>query len=967
MFLLFSILLIAQNNPPVAVSDTITVISEDWINIDVLSNDYDPDGDDIRVNKAYSPQHGESEYTDLLVQYRSDYYIGLDSMRYRIKDNGVPPEVSDKVYIYINVLENPNLPIAVNDETETITFEPVNINVIINDSDPNGDLLMILEAYSSEHGSVQIISDSVLQYHSNYFTGMDSIMYRVIEKNTASEYISNWGKVYIQVGENPDIPIAASDTASVLTFQSVEINVLNNDFDPQGETVEIWEVEETSYISFSDSIITYQSIYGFTGISSFQYRIREKNDTTIYSDWTNVLINISSNPDYPQAVNDHITAMAGFPTESHPLENDLNPTNDTLRVTAHPAEHGIVENLSDSTIKYTPYFNFYGIDSIYYNIRGTANNILSTGYIIADVQSNNSYAKLDANNIAAGINSYGYLFGDIDYVSGNGANEHYPSFEAPIGSGIHSIFSSTLWIGGINQLTDSLHFAGERYKQQGDDFWSGPISNTYDESYDLSWRRLWKINLNEINYHILHYQEQGYVPIDVIQNWPGNGDESLGQLNKMAPFFDQNGNDIYEPFEGDYPLIRGSQAIFFVFNDDRYNHTESGGKKLGIEIHGMAYSFQEPADSALWNSVFVHYDIYNRSDTTYSETYLGNFTDFDIGNMSDDFVKCDVQRGAFIGYNGNDYDSDIYNIGTGELETLGYHENLPAQAVVLLGGAYMDEDQIDNPSGACDESINGLNFGNGIVDDERYGLIRFISSKNNNYSATGDPQIASEYYNYLRGIWRDNTPMVYGGDGHIDYGVGPECNFLFPGDSDSCNWGTGRVLPNGGYNQDDHFWTTEEAGNFPDDIRGITISGPFTLKPGDKQEFDLLFAFARNYAKADPIDLLLNRIDDVRQKVVESNIIALPEALGTNQVRFDNDQITVFPNPSKDNILHIKCNLLNEELNYSIFDISGTNVVQGKFDTRYELSLDIGFLQKGLYIIKFHSKNISENIKLIKQ
>ncbi|MEZ5197123.1 MAG: T9SS type A sorting domain-containing protein [Bacteroidales bacterium] len=466
--------------------------------------------------------------------------------------------------------------------------------------------------------------------------------------------------------------------------------------------------------------------------------------------------------------------------------------------------------------------------------------------------------------------------------------------------------------------------------------------------------------MNEINHHINHYQEPGYEPIDVIQNWPGNGDVSAGQLSNMAPFYDQNENGIYEPMEGDYPLIRGTKAIFFIFNDDRDIHTETEGKKLGIEVHGMAYSFHEPADSALWNSVFVHYDIYNRSGNTYSDTYIGNFTDFDIGNPNNDYVLCDVQRGAFIGYNGTDYDPD-------EDETLGYHENLPALAVVLVGGAYMDNDQQDNPLGGCDESINGLNFGNGITDDERYGLTRLISSQNNN-SAIGDPNIAPEYYNYLKGIWKDNTNLMYGGNGHMIWGaVGPECNFMFPGDSDPCNWGTGGALPNGGYNQGDLFWTTEEAGNPPYDIRGISVSGPVTFEPGDKQEIDLVFAFARNYAKADPVDILLERIDDIKGLVVENGITELPETLGVNQTRVNNIQIMVYPNPVKNDILHVKCKNIDQEIDYSIVDVSGLITGSGTFNPAYQNSIDLSDLSAGLYIIRFTSDNISEFVKFIKQ
>ena len=42
--------------------------------------------------------------------------------------------------------------------------------------------------------------------------------------------------------------------------------------------------------------------------------------------------------------------------------------------------------------------------------------------------------------------------------------------------------------------------------------------------------------------------------------------------------------------------------------------------------------------------------------------------------------------------------------------------------------------------------------------------------------------------------------MLYGGNAHVNSGaLGPECDFMFPFDSDPCNWGTGGIPPNGGF------------------------------------------------------------------------------------------------------------------------------------------------------------------------
>jgi len=37
----------------------------------------------------------------------------------------------------------------------------------------------------------------------------------------------------------------------------------------------------------------------------------------------------------------------------------------------------------------------------------------------------------------------------------------------------------------------------------------------------------------------------------------------LGQSEKIAPFYDNNNDGIYDPMAGDYPQIKGDQALFF--------------------------------------------------------------------------------------------------------------------------------------------------------------------------------------------------------------------------------------------------------------------------------------------------------------------------------------------------------------------------------------------------------------------
>ena len=79
----------------------------------------------------------------------------------------------------------------------------------------------------------------------------------------------------------------------------------------------------------------------------------------------------------------------------------------------------------------------------------------------------------------------------------------------------------------------------------------------------------------EINNHILNYQSPGYIIPNDILNWPAHGDttlgNSLGMLPYIAPFIDVDNDDIYNPSQGDYPCIKGDEAVYIVMNDKQVN------------------------------------------------------------------------------------------------------------------------------------------------------------------------------------------------------------------------------------------------------------------------------------------------------------------------------------------------------------------------------------------------------------
>ena len=83
----------------------------------------------------------------------------------------------------------------------------------------------------------------------------------------------------------------------------------------------------------------------------------------------------------------------------------------------------------------------------------------------------------------------------------------------------------------------------------------------------------------------------------------------------------------------------------------------------------------------------------------------------------------------------------------------------------------------------------GIGYGDGVIDNERYGMRKFLYY-NWNFGINGRPTLASHYYNYMQGFWKNGQRMAYSGDG-LSAGSGANleiaADYMFPGDTDPIN------------------------------------------------------------------------------------------------------------------------------------------------------------------------------------
>ncbi|MBR4738572.1 MAG: T9SS type A sorting domain-containing protein, partial [Bacteroidales bacterium] len=600
------------------------------------------------------------------------------------------------------------------------------------------------------------------------------------------------------------------------------------------------------------------------------------------------------------------------------------------------------------------------------------------------------YANLTTCDIFTPV----YIFGNMSY---DGSEPHYNFFNHSTGtlSSASTIFANSIWISG----TDSNAAVG-RFYDNTPDFFPGPLRVDGSASTDLEtvrrFNRVWHVTRSMIDYHIAHCGEEDYVPIDDILTWPGSGDGE-GYATQLAPFYDADSNGYYNAYAGDYPLIRGDECVFSIFNDAWGKHGESKGQSMGLEVHMMAYVFSAEENSAgLANTVFQHYDLFNRSNATHNGCYLGSWTDFDIGYGYDDYIGCDVKRGMYYGYNGRSTDGPAATAFDGVP---------PAQGCLVLGGPWQDADGVDNSkvdigkimtdaytntevkelleqyrdaNGVLDtaainrdadlfysydynswhfypgdivgnQAINGLNFGNGNIDDERIGMTNFVYYDNSTSSVTGEPSGAYDYYYYMRSFWKDGT--------HISFN-GANTNYMYVGDSDPWMWGTDGVYTDS-YNN----YSEEVFGTAPGDRRGVASCGPFTFRPSGQrsegasnwQSMDLAYVTAFDTSVYSGVVFLRELSDDVRNQWLRDTTnggkaftympYSAPHPVGVDEVA--QSRLMVYPNPTT-GMLTVA---LPVAADVRLYDMMGRCVMTVPASTP-KVTLDLGNLPQGIYLLR---------------
>ena len=312
--------------------------------------------------------------------------------------------VSDVAFTTVDVDPGDLPPVANDDTASTPEDTTVEIDVLANDSDPEGGALTVISA-TAPNGAVTINADNTLSYTPDVdYTGPDTITYRIEDPagNTAT------GEVAVTVepdsGPGNQAPVAVNDTATTEEDTAVTIDALANDSDPDGDPIFIEEVfppANGSASMDSDGNIQYTPAPGFTGEDTITYSVSDGVDASEAEIVVTVTDGVVNEP--PVAVPD-----TGSTTEDttvvldDPSNNDTDPEGDPLSTVSvgDPANGAAVLN-PDGTVEYTPDAGFVGEDTIPYVVSDGENE--TDGEIVVTVDPDaGSGDRIDADIFPVG-------------------------------------------------------------------------------------------------------------------------------------------------------------------------------------------------------------------------------------------------------------------------------------------------------------------------------------------------------------------------------------------------------------------------------------------------------------------------------------------------------------------------------------------------------------------------------------
>ncbi|MBT5102321.1 MAG: tandem-95 repeat protein [Planctomycetes bacterium] len=362
-------------------------VTPDYILIDPLSNDWDPEDDAFFLVSITSPNYGNSlnhSTAGVVYQAPDSNWYGEDEFTYTIEEaNGLQSVGTIRISI-ANVNDAPNA-----QDDQALTPEDVFVAIPVLDNDLDADLdypwsteqLTIKIKSAPAHGLATVNGASITYLPEPDWSGADSFDYSI----TDSGGLISTATVMVTVSPVNDLPVASDDFAEMDEDGAQPlIDVLSNDSDPVEQSpLSVKSVSTPSHgvAQIVNGMVSYKPDADWNGTDDFTYICSDADGGEATA---SVQIIVSPVNDDPVAEPDFVE----MDTNSGPVPidvvlNDTDIDEDTLSLESvvEPPFHGSAIKNALGGVDYTPALNYFGVDSFRYEISdgqgGTAEGVVT--------------------------------------------------------------------------------------------------------------------------------------------------------------------------------------------------------------------------------------------------------------------------------------------------------------------------------------------------------------------------------------------------------------------------------------------------------------------------------------------------------------------------------------------------------------------------------------------------------------
>ena len=334
--------------------------------LDVLANDTDADGDTITISNIENTA-GEATIVAGKIQFTPPAnFSGEIVLTYTITDGYSTGNegINDRTAsVTITVTPVNDAPTAKDDSATMNEDAPaLLVNVLANDSDIDGDTLVITAA-TADRGSASVV-DNKIQYTPAANTNGTAIINYTISDGNGGTTTTNLTITIIPVN---DAPIANADSATIDEDAApILINVLANDSDVDGDSLTISAASANiGSVSVVGNQIQYTPAADDNGLATVTYTVSDNNGGTSTATLT---ITITPVNDAPIANADTATmAEDAAPMLINVLANDSDEDGDSLAISTASADIGSASVVGNQ-IQYTPAANDNGLATVTYTV-----------------------------------------------------------------------------------------------------------------------------------------------------------------------------------------------------------------------------------------------------------------------------------------------------------------------------------------------------------------------------------------------------------------------------------------------------------------------------------------------------------------------------------------------------------------------------------------------------------------------